>query len=181
MSSLIIVALAIYYVRQITTWNLPSFRQGIVVLKYKESFSDKIPEVVMNQEIVCKNIIFKFNTPYTGLFRAHPRIAFLKNRRTSYFPSLLGEIKLNHNGIAQITLRVPWSITLMLLTLFVALVISSIEGVLTINSTLVGITKSATVMSIFGIVVILGFIMEKGDLQDGVIMLRERAKSNSLT
>jgi len=180
MLSLIFFGLVIYYFRQITTYTQSSFRQGIVILKYKEPFSDKIPEEVMNQEIICKNIIFRFNTPYTGLFRAYPRGSMLKNRRTYYLPSLLGEIKLSRKGIAQITLRIPLSITLMLLTLLVASVISSTQLGFTINSVLVSVTEVAIAMLIFGIFAIIGYVMEKGDLHDGVIMLRERAKSNSI-
>ncbi|HSG43908.1 MAG TPA: hypothetical protein VLA72_12205 [Anaerolineales bacterium] len=123
----------------------------------------------MNQEINCKNIIFIFISPHTSLFRAHPKGGVFRNRRTNYFPSLLGEIKLDHQGKAQITLRVPLSLLLMLFTIFAALVTS--------NS--VGIKEVVFAILLFGIFAFLSFFMEKSDLQNGVILLRERANTNT--
>jgi hypothetical protein len=176
---LAICYLGFMYLRQITTWTLPSFQQGLVVRKYQEPFPGHIPNELLKQEIVCKNIIFKFDTPRTGLFRAYPRFAFFKNRRTSYFPSLLGEIEFTSKGIAFITLRFPLSIVLILLVLFVALIISNAEGIFTINSVIGSITKVVLVLFLFAVFSILGFVMEKDDLHDAVIMLKEYANSNS--
>jgi len=172
---------AIYYLRQITTWTLPSFRQGIVIVKYKESFPSNIPEDILNQEILCQNIMFKFNTPNIGLFRVHPKFALFKRSSYAYFPSLLGEIRLNHKGMAQIALRIPLFTILMSVTLLLVLVITNTEGVITINSIFASLSELALVMLVVGIIVSLHFIMEISDLKYGVMSLSKRAKTNSLT
>lgn len=177
---LAICYLGFRYLKQITTWTLPSFRQGIVVHKYTESFSGKIPTELMNREIVFKNIIFRFISPNSGLFKAHPPLTLFKNRIRNYFPSLLGEVELSDTGMAQITLRIPLPIILISLAFFTALVISNIEGTFTINSFLLRVLKGGLVMMIFGILFIFGFLIEKEHLHEGFMLLKESAKTGTL-
>ena len=167
--------LGLMYLIQITKWTLPSFRQGIIVRRYQQSFSGKIPKKLLNKEILCENVIFKFDTPSTGLFRTRPRSSLF---RTGYFPSLLGEINLTNKGIAQITLRISFSKTLILLALYFAIFnfIFNTERVFPINSTL----NRVGILLLVGFFSILGFTMEKDDLLEGINIFIERAKSNSL-
>jgi len=177
---LAICYLGFMYLKQITTWTLPSFRQGIIAHKFQEPFSGKISKELINREIVFKNIIFRFISPHTGLFKAHPPLTLFKNRIRNYFPSLLGEVELSPNGVAHITLRIPLSTILIALTVFTALVISNIEGIFTLSSFLRGVSKGIFVMMIFGVFAVIGFLREKEHLQEGFMMLKESANSGTL-
>jgi hypothetical protein len=173
---LIFLGLTIYYLRQIITWTLPSFRQGIVVHKYIEPFPRKIPKDLINREIDCDNIPFIFISQNKGIFRANQlqkTFILLKNRRKTYFPSLLGEVELDHKGTAQVTLRIPLPMVLISVALFIVMTISNMKGVLTINSLILGILESGFVMIVLGIFSTIGFFMEKDDLHDGIIILKE--------
>jgi len=177
---LVIFCFGFMYFIQITTWTLPSFRQGIIVHKYREPFSGKIPKELMNREIALNNIIFKFISQNTGLFKAHPPLSFFKNTAKSYFPSILGEIDLNHKGVAQITLRIPLSTILIYVALCIALVISNIEGTFTINSFIPGVLKGGFLTIIFSIFFAFGFFREKEHLHEGVMMLKESVNDGTL-
>jgi hypothetical protein len=150
------------------------------VYKHSEPFPGKIPQELMNREIVFKNIIFKFLSPNTALFKAHPPLTFFKNWSRNYFPSLLGEVELSRKGTAQLTLRIPLSTILLALVIFTALVVSSIEGTFTINSLLLAVSKAALVMLIFGIFSIFGFLIEKEHLLEGFTTLKENVNAGTL-
>lgn len=172
---------AIYYLWQITTWTIPSFRKSIVIRKYIVPFSDQIPENILDQEIICKNIIFKFESPNAGLFRAHPLGRIFRNRRNNYFPTLLGEIKLDPKGVAQITLRIPFPIISMTMILFFALVVSITGGALTADLISTRLPQVVFAVLIFGFLALVSFIMETDDLKDSVMILKDRAKSDSFS
>ena len=175
----IFFGLAVYYLRQITAWTLPSFRRGIVVYRFQNPFSGKIPNELIGREIICKYIIFKFISPSQGLFRSHPR--FLpRSGKTPGFPLLLGEIELDRNDVAQATLRIPLASILIGLTLFLALIISNIGATPTINSVFVGIARDMVALLFLGFFFLIGYFAEKADLQEGVIILKERATDGTL-
>jgi len=100
----LILFLGFMYFQQITTWTPYSFRLGLVIRKYKIPFSGKVSKEFIKKEITCNNIVFKFSSPTRGLFRAYPKLGgFLKSRRKSYLPSMLGEVNINHTGLAEIS------------------------------------------------------------------------------
>jgi hypothetical protein len=164
---LILLGIAIYHLIQTTTWTLPSYRRGIVIYKHKSlgPFISKIPKELINQEIACEDIIFKFLTPNIGLFRVDTKIRMYGSR----FPTLLGEIELNPKSIARIRLRIPFSTILMLLALYIYLVLSIVKVIPIIIVTM-----------ILGIVFTIGFSKDKDELLDAVIMLMELVNAKSL-
>jgi hypothetical protein len=176
---LLFIFFGFMYFKQITTLTLYSFRQGIIIYKYREPFSGEIPKELIKQEIRYNDIIFKFNSSNQGIFRTHPNMSYVRDFRRSYFPSVLGEINLTDNGVAEITLRTPLSLILIWLVILTALVVSNIESVFSINS--VGaIVKGVFVMLIIGVIVYIFFDFEKTDLRNGIKILSEHAKNNTL-
>ena len=124
---------------------------------------------LINREILCEDIIFKFLSPNIGLFRINTKIKFRWGRRFPRFPSLLGEIELNPNSIARIRLRIPFSTILILLALFIYLVLLIVQ-----------VIPIIIVMIILGVVFTIGFSKEKDELLDAVIMLKELVNTKSL-
>ncbi len=177
---LTICIIGFMYLKQITTWTLPSFRQGIVVYKYSESFIGNIPKELTNREIAFNNIIFKFISPKTGLFKAHPPMSFFKDVIRNYFPSLLGEIELSGKGIAQVTLRIPLPTILISLTLFIGWALSNIEGPFKLDSFFLRFPDGAFVTIILIAIFIFNFLREKKHLHEGFIMLKESANAGTL-
>jgi hypothetical protein len=149
------------------------------VYKYLEQFPAEIPKEFINTEIACSNVTFKFISPNTGLFRAFPQprpFFSFKSHRKNYFPYLLGEIEINRKGVAQITLRIPLSIILTSLALFITVVTSNIDEKFTTNSAFFGILDGVAIMIFISVFSIIGFFMEKDDLHDGLIMLKKRTE-----
>ena len=162
---LLFIGLAFYYLVQITTWTVSSFRRGVVVHQYTVSFPGTIPKEHTNREIVFKNIIFRFISPGTGLFKAHPPNSLFKYRARNHFPWLLGEVQSSRKGIAQITLRIPLSRILMSLAFFITLVY------------FFGVANGLVAVILFTVFSIMDFIREKENLIEGFLMLKENAKT----
>jgi hypothetical protein len=176
-----ILILGFMYLQQITTWSPDSFRLGLVIRKYKESFNSKIPKELIKKEITCNNVLFKFHTSAKGLFRVYPKPrGILQSRRKSYLPSILGEINIHSNGIAEISWRIPLSLMLIGISIFLVLVGSNLEGVYTLGVILTSIVKSLFVIAIFGVLSFIYFGYEKWDLEDGIKELNEKINSDTL-
>jgi hypothetical protein len=159
---LLCIGLAFYYLIQITTWTVPSFRRGVVVQRYTVSFPSTIPEELTNREIAFKNIIFRFISTGTGLFKAHPPNTLFKNRARNHFPWLLGEVQLDRKGFAQITLRIPLSKILILLAFFITLIY------------LFGVPNGSGLTMLFIVFSIMDFVREKENLREGFMTLKEK-------
>ena len=164
----LLFGLALYYLVQITTWTLPSFRWGVVVYKYSVSFSSTIPKELINRETVSKNIIFRFISPSTGLFKAHPPNFLFKQRARNHLPWLLGEVHLGHKGVAQITLRIPLSKILISLAFFITLIY------------FFGVLNGFGLAILFTVFSAMDFVREKENLLEGVMMLNESANTATL-
>ena len=176
-----ILILGFMYLQQITTWSPDSFRLGLVIRKYKESFNSKIPKELIKKEIVCNNILFKFTSSTKGFFRVYPKPRGLfQSRRKSYLPSILGEINIHSNGIAEISWRIPLSLILIGTSIFLILVGSNLEGVYTLTAILTSVAKSLLVITIFGVLSFIYFGFEKWDLEDGIKELNEKINSDTL-
>ena len=160
--------LALYYLIQITTWTLPSFRRGVIVHKYQATFPSRIPDELTDREIALKNIIFKFISPNIGLFKAHPPNSLFKNRARNHLPWLLGEVQLSRESIAQITLRIPLSIILILLALFITLIY------------FFGVPNGFGLAILFTVFSAMDLVREKENLLEGFMMLQESAKTGTL-
>ena len=178
---LAILILGILYLQQISTWSPDSFRLGLVIRKYKESFDSKIPKEFIKKEIVCNNILFKFTSSTKGFFRAYPKFrGFFKSGRKSYFPSVLGEINIHSNGIAEISWRIPLPLIIFGISIFLILVGSNLEGIYTLAAILTSLAKSLLIIAIFGFFPLIQFGFEKWDLEDGIKELNEKINSDTL-
>lgn len=176
-----ILILGFMYLQQITTWSPDSFRLGLVIRKYKESFNSKIPKELIKKEIVCNNILFKFTSSTKGFFRVYPKPRGLfQSRRKSYLPSVLGEINIHSNGIAEISWRIPLSLILIGTSIFLILVGSNLDSVYTLAAILTSVAKSLLVIAIFGVLSFIYFGFEKWDLEDGIKELNEKINSDTL-
>jgi hypothetical protein len=177
----IILFLGFMYFQQITTWTPYSFRLGLVIRRYKKPIPGKIPKELIKKEIICNNILFKFNSPTKGFFRAFPKPhGLFSGRRKSYLPSMLGEININRSGIAEVSVRIPLSLILIIASLFLILVGSNIEGVFTLNAVMASVVKSFLVMAIFGVLFFINSDFEKMDLEGGIKDLVERINNDTL-
>ena len=178
----IILLLGFMYFQQITTWSPNSFRMGLVIRRYKKSFSIKIPKDLIKKEIICNNVLFKFYAPTKGLFRVYPKPrGILQSRRKSYLPSILGEINIHSNGVAEISWRIPLSLILICLLIFLILVGSNLGESYSINALLPSLVKSLIIVAIFGVLSFLLFGYEKWDLEDGIKELNEKINSVTLS
>ena len=156
MAGAVILLLGIMYLRQITSWSPRSFRLGLVIRTYTVSFFRKIPEEIIKTEIVCTHIHFKFNSPTKGLFRAYPKSrGILGHSRKTYLPTILGEINIRSNGVAEINWRIPLSLMLIGFLIFLILVGSNLDGGYSLYAILSSIAKSLFVTTIF----VLSFII----------------------
>jgi hypothetical protein len=168
-----ILFLGFMYFQQITIWTQYSFRLGLVIRKYKVSITSKIPKEIVKKEIVCNNILFKFNSPTKGLFRAFPKPhGLFKSKRKSYYPSMLGEININHSEIAEVSIRIPLSVILISASFFLIL--------FTLTAIIASVEKSFFVIAIFGALFFINYDFEKMDLEDGIKKLVERINSATL-
>lgn len=161
---ILLIALEIYALIQMTTWTLSSFRFGIVVISFSTSFSNGATKKLINRMVETKGIMFKFVTQDVGLFRnslmpLYNSFAPLRNGRIG-FP-LLGEIKLTEKGVAQIKIRIPFSSILVMIALFVGLVEFATQGIYTIDSIAQGFAKASVLMAILGVFGLFGFLIEK--------------------
>jgi hypothetical protein len=170
--------LGLMYLLQITTWTQYSFRLGLVIRKYKESTSNKLPKELIKKEIICRNILFKFSSPTKGLFRAFPKpYSFFRLKR---FPSILGEINIRSNGVAEISWRIPLSLILIYLLVFLILVGSNLDTSYSLSAILISIIKSSIVMLTFGFLPFIYLGYEKWDLEDGIKELNDKINSDTL-
>jgi hypothetical protein len=121
-----IFAFANFYSKQITTWTKKSFRWGLVIFEFHETFPIEIPDQLINNTVEIWDMSFKFTSKKWGLFKPIPRL-----KRRPSFPILLGEINLDGTGTAKITLRIPFS----LIPLHISILIVVIYRVIVDHST----------------------------------------------
>ena len=109
---ILIIALVICVLIQTTNWTLESFRFGITVLSFSESFSVRASDKLIGQIVETKGIMFKFVAQDIGLFKS----IHLYYRRIG-FP-LLGELIATKKGTAQFKIRIPFSFIFNIYCLF---------------------------------------------------------------
>lgn len=164
-----IFAFLIFHLKQIMSWTKSSFRWGIVVYKFHETFPIELPKHLINNTIEIKGVTFKFVSQSLGLFRTTTK----RFRRVLFSMLLLGEIDLDKTGAAKITLRLPYTFVSLFIGVWIALI-----GWTTLDkshnadltSTLYELGVVFIVFLIFGII---SFLIKKDDAHSGVRKIKE--------
>lgn len=164
-----IFAFFIFYLKQIMSWTKSSFRWGMVVYKFQETFPFEPPKHLIDKTIELKGVTFKFVSQSAGLFQTTVR----RGRRGFFSTLLLGEIVLDKTGAAKITLRLPFTFVSLFISIWIALI-----GWITLDkssnadltSTLYPLGAGFIVVVIFGII---SFLIKKDDAHSGVRKIKE--------
>jgi hypothetical protein len=172
---IVFVFLSLY---QISSWKIGMFRWGIVVLEFSETFPTVIPEHLKNRIIEYKGVTFKFVSQKFGLFQStiigRRPVPNDYSRTPSGFP-VLGEIILHESGFAKVILRIPHSIILLLLSVWIALFgFTALSKDIKID--LSGIFMETSMLFIF---VVFLFLVEKAQLKYGVQKIKEYILENT--
>jgi len=148
--------LLFYALIQYTTWTLESFRRGITVMRFHESFPVPIPSALLGRLLDVEDMSFKFITAQQGLFRTRERIF----RRIPGFP-LLGEISLGDQGTASINVRIPLAAILIWLVVVMVIIVIQTQDASSANAVLIGILRGMVIVTVLSIFLFCWFLIEK--------------------